>query len=122
MRLPSDGSNDPVAGERTTAPLLPSPGERTSGPLDPLAQNALHSFSEHPSMGAEAVVPYRSRPLNAVLTALADLGLSRVHRHLLLLVDGQRSVAELMRLTGKSAREVDLLLRELEQAGLVQLT
>jgi predicted transcriptional regulator len=48
------------------------------------------------------------------------LSLSRQHRHLLLLVDGQRTVADMVRLIGRAQNEVQKLLGDLEQAGIIQ--
>ena len=79
-------------------------------------------ISAHGHTNIEAAVPSPCHLPNVSLRVLTDRGLSRVHRQLLLLIDGQRSLAELMRLTGKSANEVDLLLRELAQADLIRLT
>ena len=47
------------------------------------------------------------------------MGFSRTHRRLLLLVDGQRSVPELIRLVGRSSEEVFQQLSELERAGFI---
>jgi hypothetical protein len=48
------------------------------------------------------------------------MGLSRVHWHLFLLVDGQRSVSQLARLLGHSMQQTSALLFELERAHLIQ--
>ncbi len=49
------------------------------------------------------------------------MGLSRTHRHLLLLIDGQRSILELVRLIGRSEQEVASFLHDLEQATVIQI-
>lgn len=72
----------------------------------------------HPDTGPLA--PYRTRQLDEALWLLERRGLSRAHRHLLLLIDGQRTVAELVRLTGRRQDEVQQLLRDLETATLIQ--
>lgn len=72
----------------------------------------------HPDTGTLA--PYRTRQLDEALWLLERRGLSRAHRHLFLLIDGQRTVAELVRLTGRKQDEVQLLLRDLETATLIQ--
>ena len=46
--------------------------------------------------------------------------LPRIHRRLLLLVNGQRSTSELARLMGRSHQEVQPLLSDLERAGLIK--
>lgn len=47
--------------------------------------------------------------------------LSRTHRRLLLLINGQRSVSELARLLTRSFEEMQALLDDLERADLIQL-
>jgi predicted transcriptional regulator len=46
--------------------------------------------------------------------------LSRVHRRLLLLINGQRSIRELARLNVLSYKEVRSLLNDLEYAGFIK--
>ncbi|TMD45306.1 MAG: MarR family transcriptional regulator [Chloroflexi bacterium] len=49
-----------------------------------------------------------------------QIGLSRAHRHLFLLIDGYRGIQELVRLMGREQDEVQRLLNDLELAGLIQ--
>ena len=49
-----------------------------------------------------------------------NIPLPRIHRRLLLLIDGRRSVSELARLMTRDANEVHKLLNDLERAGLIQ--
>ncbi len=48
------------------------------------------------------------------------MGLTRSHRRIFLLIDGQRTVTELIHLMGGRADEVYAWLAELEEAGLIQ--
>lgn len=73
------------------------------------------------STNAVPQAPYRIRPLDTTLHMIENLGLSRSHRRLLLLIDGQRPVAELARLMGKSERDIAQLLQDLEQAAAIQV-
>lgn len=66
-------------------------------------------------------IPYRTRPLQEALILLDRAKLSRVHRHLLLLIDGHRSIAELVRLVGRKPDEVMKLLRDLAQIGVLHV-
>lgn len=64
-------------------------------------------------------VPRRTKPIEEVLQVMDMMGFSRTHRRLLLLIDGQRSVPELIRLVGRSGEEVFQQLSELERAGFI---
>lgn len=65
-----------------------------------------------------AAIPARS----ATADHPEQLPLDRHERMLLLLVDGQRTVADLMRLTRRSEWEVYNVLRHLQLLGLIGLT
>lgn len=49
-------------------------------------------------------------------------GLSRVHRHLYLLIDGHRSTLELAALVGRKAEDVRNMLHDLEWLGVIQIS
>jgi hypothetical protein len=66
-------------------------------------------------------VPYRSKPLEYGLQLLSEKGLSRTHRRIFLLVDGARSVRELMRLLNFNEKQVLTLLYDLQDAGVINL-
>jgi hypothetical protein len=65
-------------------------------------------------------VPYRLRQAHEVLPYFGNLGFSRAHRQLFLLIDGQRSVQKLMHLMGYRLEEVEMLLADLERAGFIR--
>lgn len=65
-------------------------------------------------------IPQRTRAVNEILPHFNRLGLTRLHRQLFLLIDGQRSVPELIMLIGHRTDEVDNLLGDLERAGLIR--
>jgi hypothetical protein len=71
------------------------------------------------SLMPASAVPYPVKSLEESLHRVEQLGLSRQHRHLLLLVDGQRTVADMVRLIGRAQNEVQKLLGDLEQAGII---
>jgi hypothetical protein len=62
-------------------------------------------------------VPYLVMPLNIALTIANELNFSRHHRQVLMLINGQRTVADIMRLTGRSSQYISSMLLELERAG-----
>jgi hypothetical protein len=65
----------------------------------------------------EQLVAQRTQPERN----LHSLALTRRQRLIYLLVDGQRTVADIMRTANKSALEIELLLSELQELGLVRL-
>jgi Domain of unknown function (DUF4388) len=73
-----------------------------------------------PVSGPVGAVLYRIRDVNEVLPLFGSMGLTRAHRQLFLLIDGQRGVSDLVRLSARGAEEVLKLLADLEQVGLIQ--
>jgi len=63
--------------------------------------------------------PYRTRQLQEALLIMDRMGLSRAHRRLFLLVDGQRLVPVLARLMGRRESEIHELLQDLKRSGLI---
>jgi hypothetical protein len=52
---------------------------------------------------------------------IEQMGLSRTHRRLFLLIDGGRTVKELIRLMSHDPEDVQHLLHDLERAGVIQV-
>ncbi len=120
-----------VAGQRepTTGPLAPLP--RTGSlqmPYDTYGRMQIVTrpapAEKHLSGGAGALppLPYQRRPTNEALGILEQARLSRMHRRLLLLIDGQRTLEELERLLGRTQYEVQQLLHDLLVLGLIGLS
>jgi hypothetical protein len=65
-------------------------------------------------------VPRRKRRADEALQLLDEAGFSRLHRRLFLLVDGHRTMVELVRLMGRGQDEVQRLLSDLIRVGLVE--
>lgn len=65
-------------------------------------------------------IPVRTRQMDEAIRLIEQLGLSRTHRRLFLLIDGHRTTTELVRLMGREPDEVQRLLRDLEKAGIIQ--
>ena len=63
--------------------------------------------------------PYRTRQLDEALHLIEGTGLSRTHRRLFLLIDGQRTTVELGRLLGRGQRDMYGLLYDLERIGVI---
>ncbi len=75
----------------------------------PVPSEALQSIN--PSV--ETDVPQRTQSLENALQLITQAHLTRTHRQLFLLVDGQRNTTELARLIGRTQNEVISLLRDL---------
>jgi Domain of unknown function (DUF4388) len=65
------------------------------------------------------VVPYRGQQFQGNMPDFQRHGLSRTHRQLFLLIDGNRSPEALARLIGRNLQEVRVMLADLERAGLI---
>lgn len=64
-------------------------------------------------------VPCRVMDAPQALGLMGMLNMPRVHRHIFLLLDGQRTESDLVRLTKHSLGEIRLLLSELERVGII---
>lgn len=131
--LPSVTRAAPPAGAMSVIPAFrtqPQP----QPPVPPSA--ATHHIEDTPLAGIDARgirksagvsypvpvtgIPVRTRQMDEAIRLIEQLGLSRTHRRLFLLIDGQRSNMELVRLMGREPDEVQRLLRDLEKAGVIQ--
>ena len=65
-------------------------------------------------------VPQRIQSLENALQLIAQAHLSRTHRQLFLLIDGQRNAAELLRLIGRKQDEGISLLRDLTHINVIR--
>ncbi len=125
----------PATPEKTTSPLASEPigPPRTTqslGDTNPrftAAMPVLHQRSGWPnttdqlaSSSPGPAVPRRIRSVNVSLHLLDQERLSRAHRQLFLLIDGNRTIAELVRLTGRPFEEIQRLLQELEHIGVIE--
>jgi hypothetical protein len=64
--------------------------------------------------------PYRIIQAETALPLMERARASRLHRHLFLLIDGQRTIVELVRLIGRRQDEVQQLLYDLENMGVIR--
>jgi hypothetical protein len=106
----------------STQPLSPQPGNSSSanrqysnattsmgrsGPLPPYRESAER-------------YPLRTPSGEVALQHPENFQLPRMHRRLLLLINGQRGAQELARLMVRNLNEVQVLLNDLERNGLIQ--
>ena len=68
-----------------------------------------------------SAAPYPTLQHDAALRLIEQQGLSRVHRQLFYLIDGRRSIVDLVRLTGKRGSELYKLLGDLERAQVIRI-
>lgn len=108
---------------RTTAPL--PPGSSSSVMTPPPVSNGntpglFPSDQNHFYSSASGTIPRRVREPDGVLAYFDHLGLSRLHRRLFLLIDGQRTVPDLAQLLGHRSDDIYQLLADLERSGLIE--
>jgi hypothetical protein len=92
----------------------PYPG--TSYPNQPYDASQGAAYGQNPQHGRK---PRRAPDVRDLMTIVATYNLSRGHRTILLLADGEHTIIDLARLSSKSVDEVVQLLAELEHYGLV---
>jgi hypothetical protein len=69
----------------------------------------------------QVATPYRTRPIEEGMHLIEQMGLSRTHRRLFLLIDGGRTAKDLVRLMAYEPEVVLRLLQDLERAGVIQM-
>ena len=126
---PAPPTKKPAPGNKKKpeiSPKAPSPFVSRDIPAAPIQdannRNNGHSppATQNNPMPSRPQGPYRLRQGSDALVLIERMGLSRMHRHIFLLIDGQRAAKELAWLTRLSLDEVYLLLNDLERAGLIR--
>ena len=104
-QMPAMPAETPRVALKETNPHLSTaaPSARSTGPLQDLSS-----------------LPRRTLPAEEALRLVELGGLSRVHRRLLLLIDGRRTTQELVRLMGRSPDDVQKMLHDLAYIRVVQ--
>jgi hypothetical protein len=131
--IPMPTSRIPAISPPTRPPMsnqVPDPKMMDTGthpriPTSPLRESAARRQASSGRIPAivlmpVSLIPHPLQSLQEALRRVEQQGLSRQHRRLVLLVDGQRTIAELVRLIGHTQYEVQKLLMDLEQAGIIQ--
>lgn len=103
----------------TTRQLSTNPNMRSIVPIPPTQiTGPNHSLV---SMAQSTVnIPYRTQAHNNVLAYMEQAGLTREHRRLFMLIDGQRTTQEIISLMGKIPEKMLELLSDLEKHGLIR--
>ena len=115
---PTSGPRAPtMPNPRTSPPPTPSVVRRGTGTTDPLSQPSPPQQSASRATGGayHERVPRKLANEQKVM----DLALTRSQRSVYLLIDGRRTIADLIRFTSKDAQEVYNLLAELQVRGLI---
>lgn len=107
------------------AHLVPHPQTQaktvTQNGHKPLSGNHHTSSTAEGDKNHQRPVAVPQGSMDNALRILERQGLSRLHRRLLLLIDGRRSISELAALIGRTQNETAALLADLWQAGLTRL-
>ena len=103
-------------------PLAPGPsspgGQEGPRPAGAWERTGLKGSVDTPASAA----PYPIQHLDAALRLIEQHGLSRVHRQLFCLVDGRRTIVEMVRLMRKRESEIYRLLGDLEHAHVIRIS
>ncbi len=106
------------------APAQPGSGPLPSVQMSPVTPNlpAKYNTGSAPTHATADAgnAPQRVREISNIQPYFNKLGLTRMHRQLFLLIDGHRTVPELIRLMGHRTDEINTLLGDLERDGLIR--
>jgi hypothetical protein len=113
----------PLMGASVPGPVNGANGASTAPPSSARFMTPLPGSTARTYNGGSAPsynFPVRLLSDGEASQYLESAQIPRLHRRLLLLVNGQRSTNELARLMGRSLAEVETLLNDLERAGLIR--
>lgn len=118
--LPVSKNTGNVPQISSSLPSTPPAGEPEAGfspPSNPTSRNPdqIPSIGSSPTLARETLIPQKSSNQPDVLS----LPLTRRQRTIYFLIDGRRSISDLTRCTGKTILEVDRILTELHEQGLI---
>ena len=81
--------------------------------------NTAPALNSSLSLSLATYIPILTHPLPVALQNIEQVGLSRAHRQLILLIDGKRSIGELSHILGRSVDTIHELLQDFMHLGLV---
>ncbi len=115
---PGAGNTRPITSDlQSSTSALPARGQSESIP--PLSGSTWERRPPSPPSSPSNIF-YPIRPLAAALREIEQNKLSRSHRQLFLLIDGQRTAQELARLAAKNEQDLQAFLRDLERIGVIR--
>jgi Domain of unknown function (DUF4388) len=112
------------AKDSSTSPSAPGPPPNMTDTRLSVQQTPTSSFFEGQEGLTDApatAAPYPTQQLDTALRLIEQHRLSRTHRQLFYLVDGHRSMVDLVRLTGKRGSEISKLLGDLERIQVIRI-
>ncbi|GAC1362014.1 MAG: hypothetical protein NVS2B12_20280 [Ktedonobacteraceae bacterium] len=116
-----DGPTQKVSTSLTPRPAPPSPPARiTQADSNIIFSEWLRNGGQGQQSQPALQAPYRLWQGQDALLFLERSHASRLHRHVFLLLDGQRTTADIVRITGRSFAEISQLLDDLEQLGIIK--
>lgn len=120
----TQGTGPQLPVSRNNRPSSPSyPTYPDTGKFPPLGGYTpipgTNMLSPNAKSASVLQVPYRTQTNGNVLAYMEQVGLTREHRRLYMLIDGQRSAHELISLMGKGPDKILELLANLERTGLI---
>ena len=122
-RMPTGQLNWP--SQTSMNPSIPSVGStpsQSTGPFSGSAPGGASGGSQSGSLPRPGMLerrPRRSPDVRDLMSVVSAHNLSRNHRTILLLADGEHTILDIARLSSKPVDEVVALLIDLERAGLV---
>lgn len=135
--ISTDGQEVKASLPSTSSPPLPPPGQMSpyppgSSPLrrrsdtpSGFSHNEKGNRSQQELVSSRSIslqaMPSQTRQFSASLQIIENMQLSRAHRQLFLLINGRRSIEELISLSTRSQEEVLQLLRDLERAAVIRI-
>jgi hypothetical protein len=116
---PSSSAKDISTSPSTLGPPPNMTDTRLSAQQTPTSS----SFEEQEGLtdAPATAAPYPTQQLDVALRLIEHYGLSRAHRQLFYLVDGHRSIVDLVRLMGKRGSEISKLLGDLERIQVIRI-
>jgi hypothetical protein len=99
----------------TPPPSAPTPSQ-TQRPAPLVTPPTPTNATPHPFAGRR---PKRATDVRDLINVVTTYNLARSHRTVLLLADGEHTVQDISRLSGKPVEDVVQLLRDLEERRLV---
>ncbi len=113
-----DKSTGPLVQRKNSSQLQPLPTATESARI-PLPSAEGREPAYRASSPLPSIYPCRLTTPAEGLAIIEKARLSRLHRHLFLLIDGNRSTQEIIRLMGRTPTEVQHLLSDLERVGII---
>ena len=114
----SSQASTPSSNTEPRARIPTNPLERPEGPR--VSSTGWERRTPAPP-SQTSIISYPIQPLGEALRRIEQNRLSRSHRQLFLLIDGQRTALELARLAAKNQEDLLELLYDLERIGVIQL-